>query len=77
MKRNQTRSVMVGDIQIGGNDNVVIQSMTTTKPSDIDKTVEQINRLVDAGCQIVRVSCPTIEDAKAIKEIKKQVKENS
>lgn len=73
MKRNQTRSVMVGDIQIGGNDNVVIQSMTTTKPSDVDKTVEQINRLVEAGCQIVRVSCPTIEDAKAIKEIKKQV----
>lgn len=73
MKRNQTRSVMVGDIQIGGNDNVVIQSMTTTKPSDVDKTVEQIKRLVEAGCQIVRVSCPTIEDAKAIKEIKKQV----
>lgn len=73
MKRNQTRSVMVGDIQIGGDDNVVIQSMTTTKPSDVDKTVEQINRLVEAGCQIVRVSCPTIEDAKAIKEIKKQV----
>lgn len=73
MKRNQTRSVMVGDIQIGGNDNVVIQSMTTTKPSDVDKTVEQINRLVEAGCQIVRVSCPTIEDAKAVKEIKKQV----
>lgn len=73
MKRNQTRSVMVGDVQIGGNDNVVIQSMTTTKPSDVDKTVEQINRLVEAGCQIVRVSCPTIEDAKAIKEIKKQV----
>lgn len=73
MKRNQTRSVMVGDIQIGGNDNVVIQSMTTTKPSDVDKTVEQINRLVEAGCQIVRVSCPTIEDAKAIKEIKKHV----
>ena len=73
MKRNQTRSVMVGDIQIGGNDNVVIQSMTTTKPSDVDKSVEQINRLVEAGCQIVRVSCPTIEDAKAIKEIKKQV----
>ena len=73
MKRNQTRSVMVGDIQIGGNNNVVIQSMTTTKPSDVDKTVEQINRLVEAGCQIVRVSCPTIEDAKAIKEIKKQV----
>lgn len=73
MKRNQTRSVMVGDVQIGGNDNVVIQSMTTTKPSDVDKTIEQINRLVEAGCQIVRVSCPTIEDAKAIKEIKKQV----
>lgn len=73
MERSQTRSVMVGDIQIGGNDNVVIQSMTTTKPSDVEKTVEQINRLVEAGCQIVRVSCPTIEDAKAIKEIKKQV----
>lgn len=73
MKRNQTRSVMVGDIQIGGNDDVVIQSMTTTRPRDVEKTVAEINRLVEAGCQIVRVSCPTIEDAEAIKEIKKQV----
>lgn len=72
-KREQTRPVMVGDIQIGGNNNVVIQSMTTTCPRNVDETVAQINQLVDAGCQIVRVSCPTMEDAQAISEIKKQV----
>lgn len=71
--RDKTRPVMVGKYQIGGNNDVIIQSMTTTRPVDIEATVEQIKRLVEAGCQIVRVSCPTIEDAKAIREIKKLV----
>lgn len=73
LSREKTRRIKVGDVYIGGKNEVVIQSMTTTKPRDVEKTVEQINRLVDAGCEIVRVSCPRLEDATAIREIKKQV----
>lgn len=73
MHRKNTVKVMVGDIQIGGSNEIVMQSMTTTKTRDVDSTVEQINRLVEAGCKIVRVACPTILDAKAISEIKKRV----
>lgn len=71
--RTQTRPVKVGDIQIGGNDRVVIQSMTTTKTHDVKATVDEINRLEEAGCQIVRVACPDMRAAEAIPEIKKQV----
>lgn len=71
--RENTRRVKVGNIYIGGDKNVVIQSMTTSRPSDIEESVKQINALVDAGCEVVRLACPTIEDAIAIKEIKKQV----
>ncbi|MDA8351969.1 MAG: flavodoxin-dependent (E)-4-hydroxy-3-methylbut-2-enyl-diphosphate synthase [Firmicutes bacterium] len=70
--RTQTRPVKVGNIQIGGNDQVVIQSMTTTKTHDIKATVDEINRLEEAGCQIVRVACPDMRAAEAIPEIKKQ-----
>ncbi len=73
LHREQTKSVMVGDVQIGGNNEIVLQSMTTTKTRDVDATVAQIERLVEAGCKIVRVACPTIEDAEAIAEIKKRV----
>ncbi len=73
MNRNLTRAINVGGVQIGGNENVVIQSMCTTKTTNIKETVEQINALVAAGCEIVRVACPTIEAATAIKVIKKQV----
>ncbi|PTX65033.1 4-hydroxy-3-methylbut-2-en-1-yl diphosphate synthase [Melghirimyces profundicolus] len=71
--RTQTRPVKVGNIQIGGNDQVVIQSMTTTKTHDIKATVAEINRLEEAGCQIVRVACPDMRAAESIPEIKKQV----
>ncbi|MGL4972555.1 MAG: flavodoxin-dependent (E)-4-hydroxy-3-methylbut-2-enyl-diphosphate synthase [Culicoidibacterales bacterium] len=71
--RTQTRPVFVGGIQIGGNNEVVIQSMTTTKTRDVDATVEQILQLEQAGCQIVRCTCPTLADAQAIAEIKKRV----
>ncbi|TLG76522.1 flavodoxin-dependent (E)-4-hydroxy-3-methylbut-2-enyl-diphosphate synthase [Culicoidibacter larvae] len=71
--RKDTRPVFVGDVQIGGNNEVVIQSMTTTKTRDVQATVEQILRLEEAGCQIVRCTCPTMADAEAIAEIKKQV----
>ncbi|WP_124727760.1 flavodoxin-dependent (E)-4-hydroxy-3-methylbut-2-enyl-diphosphate synthase [Staphylospora marina] len=71
--RTETRPVKVGNIQIGGNDQVVIQSMTTTKTHDVKATVEQIRRLEEAGCQIVRVACPDMRAAEAIKEIKKEI----
>lgn len=73
MKRNVTRSIWVNGVQIGGQNKVVIQSMTNTKTKDIKSTVEQIKKLEEAGCEIIRVACLDIEDAKAIKEIKKQI----
>nr|WGD68795.1 flavodoxin-dependent (E)-4-hydroxy-3-methylbut-2-enyl-diphosphate synthase [Bacillus subtilis] len=56
--RTKTRPVKVGPLTIGGNNEVVIQSMTTTKTHDVEATVAEINRLAEAGCQIVRVACP-------------------
>ncbi|MFV0246998.1 MAG: flavodoxin-dependent (E)-4-hydroxy-3-methylbut-2-enyl-diphosphate synthase [Mycoplasmatales bacterium] len=73
MHRTNTREVKVKDIIIGGNNNVIIQSMCTTKTHDVKSTVKQILDLEEAGCQIIRVACPTLEDAKAIKEIKKEI----
>ena len=73
MKRTKTRQIKVGDVLIGGQKEVVIQSMCNTKTTDIDGTVKQILDLEKAGCEIIRVACPTIEDAKAIKEIKKAI----
>ena len=72
-KRTDTRKIMVGNVQIGGNNDVVIQSMTNTKTKDVKSTVEQILRLEEAGCRIVRVACLDMEDAVAIKEIKAQI----
>ena len=72
-KRTETKPIYVGNVKIGGQDKVVIQSMCNTKTKDIKSTVEQIIRLENAGCEIVRVACLDIEDAKAIKEIKKQI----
>ncbi|HLR39841.1 MAG TPA: flavodoxin-dependent (E)-4-hydroxy-3-methylbut-2-enyl-diphosphate synthase [Jeotgalicoccus sp.] len=71
--RKNTRPVRVGDLVIGGSDEIIIQSMTTTKTHDVEATVAEIKRLEDAGCQIVRVACPKEEDALAIKEIKKRI----
>ena len=73
MNRKETRKVMVGNVQIGGQNKVVIQSMCNTKTKDTKSTVEQILKLEKAGCEIIRVACLDIEDAKAIKEIKKQI----
>lgn len=71
--RKDTRPVKVGNVTIGGNDQVIIQSMTTTKTEDVEATVAEIHRLEAAGCQIVRVACPNMEAAEAIKEIKKRI----
>jgi (E)-4-hydroxy-3-methylbut-2-enyl-diphosphate synthase len=73
LHREKTRIVEVGGIQIGGQNSVVLQSMCTTKTANVEATVAQIKDLQAAGCQIVRVACPTEEDARAIKQIKEQV----
>lgn len=71
--RKETKPVKVGNVTIGGNNEVVMQSMTTTKTADVIGTVAQIHRLEEAGCQIVRVTVNNIEAAEAIKEIKKEI----
>ncbi|XOQ15832.1 MAG: flavodoxin-dependent (E)-4-hydroxy-3-methylbut-2-enyl-diphosphate synthase [Shouchella clausii] len=71
--RKNTRPVKVGNLTIGGNDEIIIQSMTTTKTHDVEATVAEINRLEEAGCQIVRVACPDMRAAEAISEIKKRI----
>lgn len=71
--RKDTVKIMVGNVQIGGNNNVSIQSMTNTKTKDIETTVKQILELEKEGCEIIRVACLDIEDAKAIKQIKDQI----
>ena len=73
MERTNTRKIMVGNVQIGGQNKVVIQSMCNTKTKDIDSTVKQILELENAGCEIIRVACLDIEDAKAIKDIKEKI----
>lgn len=71
--RTQTRPVRVGDLTIGGNNDVILQSMCTTKTADVKATVAEILRLEEAGCQLVRVTVNNREAADAIKEIKKQI----
>ena len=71
--RTKTRTIKVGNVTIGGSNEVVIQSMTNTKTKDVDKTVEQILKLEKAGCQIIRVACLDLEDARAIKDIKERI----
>ena len=73
MERTKTRKVMVGNVQIGGQNKVVIQSMCNTKTKDIQATVNQILDLEKAGCEIIRVACLDMEDARAIKEIKEKI----
>lgn len=73
VKREETRKLFVGNVQIGGQNKVVIQSMTNTKTKDVQSTVEQILKLEDAGCEVVRVACLDEEDARAIKEIKENI----
>ena len=73
MERHKTREVKIGNRIIGGNHPIAIQSMTNTKTEDIAATVAQIQQLTKAGCEIIRCAVPTMEAAKALKEIKKQI----
>ncbi len=73
MLREETRSVQVGNLTIGGNNHVLIQSMCNTKTKNVEATIKQINALEQAGCELVRVAVFDKEDAYAIKEIKKGI----
>lgn len=73
MYRDHTRTVRIGDRIIGGGNPVLIQSMTNTPTEDAESTIAQIKRLEAAGCDIVRCTVPTVEAARAVREIKKQI----
>ena len=73
MTRKDTKVINIGGRKIGGGNPVAIQSMTNTKTEDVEATVHQIRELTVAGCDIIRVAVPTMEAAKAISEIKKQI----
>lgn len=72
-ERFMTKKIYVGDVAVGGDAPICVQSMTFSKTHDIQATVEQIRRLHFAGCDIVRVAVPDYEDANALSEIKKQI----
>ena len=73
MYRNHTKVIHIGNQVIGGGNPILIQSMTNTRTEDVKKTVEQIQALEKAGCEMVRCTVPTLEAAKAIAQIKKEV----
>ena len=73
-QRRRTRQVMVGNVGVGGNNPIRVQSMTTTRTQDVEGTTAQAIRLIEAGCEIVRITAPTVQDAKAIGEIRKQLR---
>lgn len=73
INRINTRTIKVGNLEIGGNNNVIIQSMCNTKTKNVEETVKQILELEKAGCEMIRVACLDEEDAKAIKSIKERI----
>lgn len=73
MNRKETRKINVGGVTIGGQNKVVIQSMCNTKTKNVEDTVKQILELEKVGCEIIRVACLDIEDAKAIRQIKERI----
>ena len=71
--RRKVRIVQVGNLKLGGDEPIRIQSMTTTPTHDVEATVAQIRALEEVGCEIIRVACPKEEDALALGEIKRQI----
>jgi len=71
--RRKTKVINVGDVKIGGNNPISVQSMTNTLTTNIKETINQINEISDEGADLVRVSCPDEESTKALKEIVKNV----
>ena len=74
IKRKKTNVISVGNVKVGGDNPISVQSMTNTKTSDIKSTINQINNIAEEGADIVRVSCPDEASSLALKEISKNVK---
>ena len=74
IKRKKTKVIKVGNVLVGGDSQISVQSMTNTLTTDVKKTINQINSLADAGADIVRVSCPDESSTKSLEEIVKEVK---
>jgi len=72
--RFKTREVMVGSIGFGGNNPIRVQSMTTTNTMDTMATVEESIRMIDAGCELVRITAPSRRDAENLLNIKEELK---
>src|SRR5918912_1140343 len=73
-RRRPTREVVVGNVGVGGRNPIRVQSMTTTRTQDVEGTLAQVRRLVEVGCEIVRITAPTVADAKALGEIRKRLR---
>ncbi len=71
--RKKTKEIRIGDVMIGGENPIAIQSMTNTKTENVEDTVNQILSLERAGCEIIRCAVPTMEAAQALKEVKRQI----
>ena len=74
INRKKTRVINVGDIKIGGDNPISVQSMTNTLTTDVKTTIDQINAIHEEGADIVRVSCPDEDSTNALKEITNNVK---
>jgi (E)-4-hydroxy-3-methylbut-2-enyl-diphosphate synthase len=73
-QRRTSREVQIGTVAVGGNQPIRVQSMTTTRTQDVEATLAQTVRLVDVGCEIVRITAPTTTDAQAIGEVKRRLR---
>ncbi len=74
LPREKTRKIMVGDVPIGGGSPVTVQSMTNTRTEDAEATVRQIRALEEAGCEIIRCAVPTMEAARALSAIRREIR---
>src|SRR5262249_5108642 len=72
--RHKTREVRVGNLIIGGDNPIIVQSMTTPDTHDVEATVAEIHRLEEAGCELVRVTVPKAQDAPVLGEIKRRIR---
>jgi len=73
IKRRKTKTISLGDVKVGGNNPISVQSMTNTLTTDVKATIKQINKVQNEGADLVRVSCPDEDSTKALKEIIKNV----
>jgi (E)-4-hydroxy-3-methylbut-2-enyl-diphosphate synthase len=74
IKRHKTREVAVGDLAVGGDQPIWVQSMTTTNTFDVEATLAQVRRLEEAGCEVIRVTVPKNEDVEGAKGLRDQIK---